>query len=98
MKIAIYTSIFGDYDSLIENQFQIEGIDYLCFTDINLKSNTWKIIKSTPIYSDPNRNAKKYKILPHRYLKDYDYSIWIDGNFTVLFDVRDIIKKGLYSL
>ena len=96
MKIAIYTSIFGDYDTLIEKQFQMSGVDYLCFTDMDLKSNTWKIIKSTPIYNDPNRNAKKYKILPHRYLKDYDYSIWIDGNFSVISDIRDIIKKGEY--
>lgn len=96
MKIAIYTSIFGDYDTLVENQFQMSGVDYLCFTDMDLKSNTWKIIKSTPIYQDPNRNAKKYKILPHRYLKDYDYSIWIDGNYSVISDIREIVEKGDY--
>ena len=33
MKIAVYTSIFGKYDILHENQFQMEGVDYLCFTD-----------------------------------------------------------------
>ena len=96
MKIAVYTSIFGGRDTLRENQFQMEDVDYICFTDSDLKSNTWKIIKSTPLYSDPNRNAKKYKILPHRYLKGHDYSIWIDGNFLVKSDIRDIVKKGEY--
>ena len=68
MRIAIYTSIFGGYDKLNENQYKMDGVDYLCFTDSDIKSDTWDVIKSTPIYGDPNRNAKKYKILPHRYL------------------------------
>ena len=98
MKIAVYTSIFGKYDILHENQFQMDGVDYLCFTDENLQSNTWNIIKSTSIYNDSNRNAKKYKILPHRYLKDYDYSIWIDGNILVISDIRDLVKKNKYQV
>ena len=96
MKIAIYTSIFGKYDILHENQFKMEGVDYLCFTDEDLQSSTWNVIKSTPIYKDPNRNAKKYKILPHRYLKEYDYSIWIDGNILVISDIRDLVKTNDY--
>ena len=98
MKIAVYTSIFGKYDILHENQFQMEGVDYLCFTDEDLQSNTWNIIKSTPLYNDPNRNAKKYKILPHRYLKDYDYSVWIDGNILIVSDIRDLAKKNKYQV
>ena len=98
MKIAVYTSIFGKYDVLHEDQFKMEGVDYLCFTDEDLKSNTQNIIKSIPIYNDPNRNAKKYKILPHRYLKDYDYSVWIDGNILVISDIRDLVKKSNYQV
>ena len=98
MKIAIYTSIFGKYDVLHENQFQMKGVDYLCFTDEKLQSNTWNIIPSISIYEDPNRNAKKYKILPHRYLKEYDYSIWIDGNILVISDIRDLVKKSNYQV
>ena len=98
MRIAVYTSIFGKYDILHENQFQMDGVDYLCFTDENLQSDTWDIIKSTPIYDDPNRNAKKYKILPHRYLKNYDYSVWIDGNILIISDIRDLVKKHIYQV
>lgn len=98
MKIAIYTSIFGGYDELYDNQYPIEGVDYICFTDSNIKSNTWKIIKSTPIYTDPNRNAKKYKILPHRYLPEYDYSIWIDGNLRVISDIRPLCSGNPHKV
>ena len=98
MKIVVYTSIFGGYDGLHENQFQMEGVDYICFTDSDIKSKTSKILKSTPIYKDPNRNAKKYKILPHRYLKDYDYSVWIDGNILVVSDIRELVTQNNYQV
>jgi len=98
MKIVVYTSIFGGYDNLIEDQFQMEGVDFVCFTDRDIESETWKVIKSTPIYNDPNRNAKKYKILPHRYLKDYDWSIWIDGNIKVISDIRPLCSGDPYKV
>ena len=98
MKIAVYTSIFGGYDDLIDDQFQMDGVDYICFTDRELESKNWKVVKSTPIYNDPNRNAKKYKILPHRYLKDYDYSIWIDGNIKVISDIRALCNGDSYKV
>ena len=98
MKIAVYTSIFGGYDNLIDDQFQMDGVDFICFTDRDIESNTWDVIKSTPIYNDPNRNAKKYKILPHRYLKDYDWSIWIDGNIKVISDIRPMCDGDPYKV
>ena len=98
MKIAVYTSIFGGYDNLIEDQFQMEGVDYICFTDRDIESKTWKVVKSTPIYNDPNRNAKKYKVLPHRYLKDYDWSVWVDGNIKIISDIRPLCNGDVYKL
>lgn len=98
MKIAVYTSIFGGYDELHENQYKMEGVDYLCYTDSDIKSDTWEIIQSTPIYNDPNRNAKKYKILPHRYLSDYDYSVWIDGNILIVKDIRELVTQHKYQV
>lgn len=98
MKVAIYTSIFGEYDNLIEDQIKLDGFDYICFTDADIRSSTWGVVKSTPIYKDSNRNAKKYKILPHRYLKNYDYSIWIDGNIKVVGDVTKAIDDSIYKV
>lgn len=98
MKVAVYTSIFGGYDILNDNQFQEPGIDYICFTDRDIKSSTWKIIKATPVYEDPNRNAKKYKILPHRYLPKYDYSIWIDGNIEVINSIQPLLNGEPYQV
>ena len=83
MKIVVYTSIFGGYDEL---------------HDSDIKSDMWDIVKCTPIYSDSNRNAKKYKVLPHRYLSEYDYSIWIDGNILIINDIRNLVNNHKYQV
>ena len=98
MRIVVYTAIFGGYDELVDDQFQMDGVDYICFTDGDIESKTWEVVNCTPIYNDPNRNAKKYKVLPHRYLNDYDYSVWIDGNILVVDDIRDLVKNHKYQV
>ena len=82
-KNVIYTAIFGDYDHLETPKFVPEGFDFICFTDTNIQSDVWDVRQVTPLYSDSTRNARKYKILPHRYLQEYEISIWIDGNMII---------------
>ncbi len=94
-KIAIYTSIFGGYDDLPEILYKPDNCDFICFTDEDIVSSEWKIIKSPTIYSSPNRNAKRYKVLPHKYLDQYEYSIWIDGNMSVKGDVNELVNQYL---
>lgn len=98
MRIAVYTSVFGGYDNLIDDQFKMDGVDYICYTDADVKSDLWEVRKSTPIYNDPNRNAKKYKVLPHRYLSEYDWSVWIDGNIKIISDIRPLCSGDSYKL
>ena len=50
---------------------------------------------SIPLYTDNTRNAKKFKVLPHRYLQDYEYSIFIDGNMYVVGNVDELIDKSV---
>ena len=51
--------------------------------------------KQQDIAKEYNRNAKKYKLLPHRYLSEYEYSLWIDGNFTVVGNIDILVEKYL---
>ena len=44
-KKVIYTTIFGGYDELTEPHFIPNGWDFICFTDTDLKSKNWKIVK-----------------------------------------------------
>ena len=47
------------------------------------------------MYDDSTRNARKFKILPHRYLQDYDISIWTHGNQHIVGDYNELIKSHL---
>ena len=81
-KKVIYTSTFPHKNKLEYFLFEPEvvpsGYDFVIFTDnVDFKSNIWDIRLVPPLYTDGARSAKRYKTLPHRYLKEYDESIWI---------------------
>ena len=83
-KSIVYTSIFGEYDNVIEQTLPT-GWDWKCFSEKN----------STPLYSDNNRNAKRFKVLSHRHLQEYEYSIFIDGNMRVVGNIDELVEKYL---
>ena len=88
-KIVVYTCIFGNYDCLKPVVNPSSSIDYICFTDNpNLESDgVWKIRQFVPdIYTEnlsPIKKQRMIKILPHVYLKEYDISLWVDGNIQI---------------
>lgn len=81
-NMVVYTAIFGGYDGLLP-QTRKKGVDYVCFTDRPLKSKSWKIVQTEPSFQDPVRCARMFKVNPHKFLPEYERSIWIDGNYLV---------------
>jgi hypothetical protein len=95
---VIYTSIFGSEYHLHEPEVKLDGWDYICFTDNpEYQSDTWKV-KLVPKIYDGARDSKKPKILPHRYLEDYDVSVWIDGDIKIIGDVDYLVDKYLTDM
>ena len=101
-KIVVYTAIFGGYDFLYEPEVKPDNVDLVCFTDNkDMKSDIWDVRYTLPLYHNPElqnpyvRNARKYKTLPHRFLSDYDYSIWVDGNAKMTGDVNELVDEYL---
>ena len=94
MKIVVYTCITNSYDQL--NTYHVQhnpDIDFICFTDnptLIYNDNGW-IIKPIPqdlqIFSKV-KQQRLLKILPHKYLNNYDISIWVDGNIQVRCDIE----------
>jgi hypothetical protein len=79
-KVVIYTAIAGAGRDTLRDPEPVGGVDYVCFTDQPFQSNVWNI---RPFEFDDESNvikAKHPKILPHLYFKNYDTSIWVDGN------------------
>ena len=94
-KAVIYTAIVGDYDQLNEPEVKPAGCDFVCFTDQDIESETWEVRKIDRQYGDSTRDARMHKVLAHKYLFEYDVSIWVDGNIVVRGDVNELIDEYL---
>lgn len=94
MRIAVYTSIMGNYNDLIP-QPKYKGVDYICFTNQAFKSKTWDVRQVEPVPGDMTRSSRYVKIMAHKFLADYDVSVFIDGNYILTKNIALLIKKEL---
>ena len=94
-KFVVYTSIFGDYDSLEDPRSASAGIRFICFTDNqNVESRVWEIVRVASNESNTDLN-RRLKINPHLYLPAHDYSLYIDGNVKILGRLDGLFDKYL---
>ena len=82
LKVAVYSCITGGYEPIRHNQNR-SGADYFMFSDQYEESWTWKFKPVCTLYTDPRRNARYHKLLPHEYFADYDVTCWIDGSMEL---------------
>jgi len=95
-KIAIYTALFGEYDKLWDPPEKYPGCDFVCFTDQHMiKSKVWTIRLVTSSNIDSIMMNRKYKMLPHFFLPDYDLSMYIDTNILLIKNPLLYIDKCL---
>lgn len=100
-RIAVYTAITGRYDTLHQPAVVSPNVAYFCFTDTPrwfslINDTVWSIAKLPGGEDlDTVRQARWAKILFHRIpqLATFDYSVWIDGNVTVIGDVQALIES-----
>lgn len=96
LKKVIFTCITNGYDTLKDPDVITEGYDYICFTDnLDLKVKVWKLrpIPQELITIDKTKQQRNIKICPHKYLSEYDMSVWVDGNIKLDFNIENFIKK-----
>lgn len=98
---VIYTALFGDYDRLVEPKEAWPDFDFVCFTDqTGLSSPLWKIVEVESDRESPVELNRKHKMLPHRYLVEYEGSLYVDSNIQILRNPRklmeDCLRKGGY--
>ena len=97
-RIAVYTCITGNYDSLLEPLIHPDNIDYYVITDMNIDKNSkWIKIDINKFEElkklDNTRKARYAKTHPHMFFGEYEYSIWVDSNFRIVSDLSKFIKN-----
>ena len=100
VKIAVYTFISGDYDSLKPfNESFSKDADFYYMTDKPqqnpLDSGTYKTI-IIPIIKGYERYTSRYcKMFSNLFFPDYDYTIWMDGSTSLQLNPRELIDRYL---
>lgn len=97
-RIAVYTSVFGGYDKIINPIVAPDNCDFFIFTDCVIDEDSiWKKIDIS--LSDFGLEGKNdieknrfFKMHPHKLFPDYKYSIYIDGNIKIMTDLTEFIK------
>lgn len=93
-KLVIYTAITGNYDDLQEPLFKNKDLTYVCFTNNRkLKSDIWNIEYIQDDQLDNMYLAKKIKMNPDLYFKEFETSVWVDGKYEIQKDFRIYIEK-----
>lgn len=100
-RIAVYTVIIGDYDSLRQPKVKDLNCDYYCLTDNpELKSDFWNIIQinrndyAEKCYGDNTRINRYLKLHPHEIFSKYKYTLYLDSNIYI--DQSIIVFLYLY--
>lgn len=95
-KVVVYTAITGNYDNILLQTYVNENFDYVCFTDDpTVESGLYKILPIPEELSNLSKVKQQrcLKVNPHKYLKNYEISIWLDGNVELLDNPLDLIDN-----
>jgi hypothetical protein len=95
-KKVIYTALFNNYDKLDFLKKNFSGFSQILFTNLDIKSSIWKIIKVKST-KNPELLNRKYKILAHKFLKKFDESLYFDANIILLKNPKKLFHRNLKS-
>lgn len=85
-SLVIYTVLIGDKESLgnpLENLVDYDtdlNVKFICFTDNkDLQSDVYEIRLLEDVYLPSDKMSRRPKALPHEYLPEWDWSLYVDN-------------------
>lgn len=103
-RVAVYTAIFGGYDTAPVLNYIDPKLNYILFTDSAAfqAPAPWQVRVVPSAFEDPQVDARRVKVLAHQFLPEHDATVWIDGNFKLekldLALVEDILSRAPVAL
>ncbi len=81
-RVVVYTAVFGGYDDPPAVVHPDPEIDYIFFTEDEhaVVPAPWKLRAISRAHADPQRDARRVKLLPHLFVGEYEVSVWMDAN------------------
>lgn len=78
---VVYTCMFGHSEAFADRHFDRDNkTDFICFTDDrSLRSKRWQFSYVDTAELGPVRTSKMVKLLPHRFVRGYSSSLYLDN-------------------
>lgn len=98
MRNVIFTILVGHYDELLQPLSVDSSFDYICFSnDIKEeKVGVWNIRRIPFEDADKTRVSRYPKLLTHKVLQDYDYSLYMDANIQIISrELYDVVNQKI---
>jgi hypothetical protein len=95
-RLCVYTGLIGDYEALNEQPTaKSSGIPFICLTDDpRLRSDTWEVRQiSSLLDNDPIRSHREIKLRPHKYLPEFEASLYIDNSVLLIEQPEMVFQK-----
>jgi TOD1/MUCI70, glycosyltransferase-like domain len=95
-RLCVYTALTGDYEILNEQpSAKNSGIPFICFTDNpDLRSETWEVRTVSCLFeNDPVRGQREIKLQPHKYLPEFDVSLYIDNSVILIEQPEAVFQR-----
>jgi GT2 family glycosyltransferase len=91
--LVVYTAIFDAYDALRQPSMLSDEVDFVCFSDVELRDpGVWQLRSLEYFHSSPRRMARYAKTHPHVLFPDHQWSLWIDGRVGLQCDPMELIR------
>lgn len=95
-RLCVCTALIGDYEVLNEQpSSKNSSIPFICFTDNpHLRSETWEVRPISCLFdNDPIRSQREIKLQPHKYLPQFDASLYIDNTVLLIEPPEAVFQK-----
>lgn len=91
-RIAVYTAISGQYDSILFHENLMNDSEYFIYTDTDTSGSYVYKNHSMPYFDDePVRRSRFVKTHPHALFSGHDLAIWLDGNMLIRGDISRLV-------
>jgi len=96
-RIAVYTSVYGNYDEVSEPLYNDPMCDYYIFTNLEIpKTSIWQKVdfNEFPNEVDTDFLKNRYvKIMSHVIFPRYKYTVYVDGNIQIVSEISLYFKN-----
>jgi len=95
MKCLVYTCVFDNYDWIFPPTCQEQELSYVIVTDDpTLNVSGWKtLVVDISGFANSKKANLHYRAFIHRVFKEYDFSLYVDGNIRLLGPTREFFSN-----